>query len=106
MEETVFQQGSSCLRPLANVLKIVAQGCSIGLQEVIVDFGSEDSFALASERLLRHHGIELSESSMRKVTLKHAQAMYENDRLDALNGELPAEGAQRIVTEADGTMLP
>lgn len=106
MEETVFQQGSSCLRPLANVLKIVAQGCSIGLQEVIVDFGAEDSFALASERLLRHHGIELSESSMRKVTLSHARGMYENDRLHTLNGELPGEGAEVILAEADGTMLP
>ena len=106
MEETVFQQGSSCLRPLANVLKVIAQGCSISLQEVIVDFGAEDSFALASERLLRHHGIALSESSVRKITLSHARAMYENDRLDALDGELPSEGAERIVTEADGTMLP
>ena len=80
----MFQQGSAYVRPLARALKVVAQGCSIGLQEAIVDFGAEDSFALAAERVLRHHGIELSESTMRKVTLNHAQAMYENERFTLL----------------------
>lgn len=102
----MFQQGSTYVRPLAKALKVVAQGCSIGLQEAIVDFGAEDSFALAAERVLRHHGIELSESTVRKVTLNHAQGMYENERLHALNGELPGEGAEVVIAEADGTMLP
>lgn len=85
----MFQHGSAYVRPLAKFLKVAAQGCSIGLQEAIVDFGAEDSFALAAERVLRHHGIELSEGTVRKVTLTHAQGMYENDRLHTLNGELP-----------------
>lgn len=106
MKETVFQDGSAYVRPLAKFLKVVAQGCSIGLQEAIVDFGAEDSFALATERVLRHHGIELSESTVRKVTLNHAQGMYEDERLHTLNGELPGEGAEVIIAEADGTMLP
>ncbi len=69
---------------------------------------------LAQKTLLRwlrsgcyvHHGIELSESTVRKVTLNHAQGMYENERLHTLNGELPSEGAEVIIAEADGTMLP
>ena len=48
----MFQHGSAYVRPLARFLKVVAQGCSIGLQEAIVDFGAEDSFALAAERVL------------------------------------------------------
>ena len=32
--------------------------------------------------------------------------MYENERLHTLNGELPGEGAEVIIAEADGTMLP
>ena len=106
MEETVLQQGSTRLRPLARALKVTAQGCSIGLQEIIVDLGAEDSFALAAERLLRHHRIELSESTVRKITLLHAQAMNEDKRLDTLNGKLPGEGAEVVIAEADGTMLP
>lgn len=106
VEETVFEQGNTRVRPLANALKISARGCSIGLQEIIADFGAEDSFALAGERLLRHHGIELSESSLRKITLLHARNIYENEHLDTLNGELPGEGAEVIVAQADGTMLP
>ena len=69
MDETVFQQDSTYVRPLAKALKVVARGCTLGLQEMIVDFGAEDSFALASERLQRHHGIELSETKLRKITL-------------------------------------
>ena len=105
-EETVLQQGSTRLRPLSKALRVVAQGCSIGLQEIIVDLGAEDSFALAAERLLRHHRIELSESAVRKITLRHAQAMYESKRLNTLNGKLPGEGTEMIIAEADGTMLP
>lgn len=71
-----------------------------------MDFGVEDSFALASERLLRHHGIELSEGSLRKITLLHAQNIYKSKCLETLNGKLPGEGAEAIVAEADGTMLP
>jgi hypothetical protein len=106
VEETVLQQGSTRLRPLAKALKVVAQGCSISLQELIVDLGAEDSFALAAERLLRHHGIEFSESTMRKVTLMHARAMHESERLHGLDGKLPGEGAEVIIAQADGTMLP
>ncbi len=102
----MLQQGSTCLRPLAKALNMVAQGCSVSLQEVIVDFGAEDSFAQASERLLRHHGIELSETKLRKITLCHAQDIYENERLDTLNGALSGEGSSTIIAEADGTMLP
>ena len=106
VEETVLQKGSTRLRPLAKALKVVTQGCSIRLQEIIVDLGAEDSFALATERLLRHHALELSESTVRRVTLSHAQSMYENEHLDGLNGELPGKGAEVIIAEADGTMLP
>ncbi len=106
VEETVLQKGSTRLRPLSQALKVVAQGCSIRLEEIIVDLGAEDSFALATERLLRHHGIELSENTVRKITLKHAEAMYENERLHGLDGKLPGKGADVVVAQADGTMLP
>lgn len=106
MDETVFQQDSTYVRPLAKALKVVARGCTLGLQEMIVDFGAEDSFALASERLQRHHGIELSETRLRKITLSHGQSIYEEGKLDTLNGALPGEGSPTIIAEADGTMLP
>ena len=106
VEETLLQQGSAYFRPLAKALKVVPEGCSVNLQEVIVDFGAEDSFALASERLLRHHGIELSQNKLRKITLSHAQSIYENEQIDTINGQLPGQGAEIIIAEADGTMLP
>ena len=102
----MLQKGSTYFRPLAKALKVVPEGCSVNLQEALVDFGAEDSFALAAERLLRHHGIELSQNKLRKITLMHAQSIYENEQIDTINGRLPGEGAQTIIAEADGTMLP
>ena len=106
MEETVLQKGSTYMRPLAKALKVAPQGYSVRLQEIIVDLGAEDSFALGAERLLRHHDLELCESTLRRTTLHHAKAMYEEGLLDQLDGKLPGEGAEVIVAQADGTMLP
>ena len=91
VEETLLQQGSAYFRPLAKALKVVPEGCSVNLQEVIVDFGAEDSFALASERLLRHHGIELSQNKLRKITLSHAQSIYEMSKPIQSTDNFPAK---------------
>ena len=72
----------------------------------MVDFGAEDSFALASERLLRHHGIELNQSKLRRITLAHGKLIYEDKQMNTLDGVLPGEGSERMIAQADGTMLP
>jgi hypothetical protein len=76
------------------------------LEEAVVDFGAEDSFALAAERLSRHHPVKLCAATVRSITLRHARAVELGQSVKGSVGELPARGAEHIIAEADGTMLP
>jgi hypothetical protein len=74
---------------------------------VLADFGSEHSFARAAESVQEHYGFEIGASAVRTTTLKHAQRARE--KLEEVYGEsfriLPVRGADRVVGEADGTMI-
>jgi len=105
-EERVLRRNTSTLRPLAGFIGVRAGGSTKNLQRAVVDFGAEDSFALASERLLRHHGVALCTSSVRKITLEHARRIEASQRASGGQGALPRTGAETIIAEMDGTMLP
>lgn len=104
--EQVFQQGSVRVRPLCRLLSVVPGGYSGGLQRAVVDFGAEDSFALAAERLGRHHPVKLCANTVRKITLHHAEKIQEQQRADGVLGALASSGAEQLIAQADGTMLP
>ena len=104
--EQVFQQGGQTLRPLCQRLKLRPGGYSRGLEEAVVDFGAEDSFALASERLSRHHRVKLCANTVRAITLRHAEAIGKDQHAAGGLGALPANGAEHLIAQADGTMLP
>lgn len=72
----------------------------------MVDFAAEGSFEGSSERLKLHHRVTASASSIRKITLRHGQAMLEEQRVEGVRGSLRAKGAERIITEIDGSMVP
>jgi len=98
--------GSATLRPLAKLLGLRAGGLTRLLERALVDFGAEESFSRASERLYCHHRVRLSESSVRRRTLAHARGMGLRRTAGAVSGALPPEGPGDIVAEIDGTMLP
>jgi len=104
--EQVYQRGSRTFRPTCAQLGIECGYYSRGLQEAVVDFGAEDSFALAAERLQRHHPVKLSAGTIRKITLRHAQVLQRRHARKSCLGKLPARGAGQLIAEADGTMLP
>lgn len=104
--EQVFQQGSRTLRALCERLHLRPGGYSRGLEEAVVDFGAEDSFDLASERLSRHHPVKLCANTVRAITLHHAEAVQKGQQVDGCLGALPANGADCLIAQADGTMLP
>lgn len=105
-EERVLRRGTSTWRPLARFIGVRAGGSTKNLQRAVVDFGAEDSFARASERLWRHHGVRLCASSVRKITLEHARGIEASQRASGGQGALPRKGAEVIIAEIDGTMLP
>jgi hypothetical protein len=69
-------------------------------------FAAEGAFEGASQRLLRHHGVSLSAGCVRKITLEHARAMDASETPSGTQGALPAKGAEALVAEMDGSMLP
>jgi len=97
----------SYLRPLPKRLGVTARGRSRRLERVLTDFGSEHSFARATQSVQEHYGFELGASAVRTATLKHAQRARE--QLQAGYREsfrlLPAVGAAHVIAEADGTMI-
>lgn len=74
------------------------------LQRVITDFGAEESFQHAAERVREHYGIEVPISAVSTITEKHAQNMLNNQ---TINDEIPnRDGVKVIVSETDGSMIP
>jgi hypothetical protein len=60
------------LRPFAERAKVRGRGKSLRLERAMCDFGIEDSFASANQRLREHFAFELHASALRSATLKHA----------------------------------
>lgn len=108
MEETIWRTPTkSYLRVLAPRLGVRARGCSRRLEKAVTDFGAEHSFAKANQRLCEHYGFELNPTAIREITLRHAQrakAMLSAEYAQSFR-ELPRQGADHVVAEADGTMI-
>jgi hypothetical protein len=104
--ERVLRQGNRTFRPLADLLGLRPGGLTRNLQRAVVDFGADKAFARASVRVLRHHHISLSATTIRKTTLEHAHAIKDQQYAHGGPGALPSEGPEHIIAEIDGTMLP
>jgi hypothetical protein len=81
-------------------------GCSQGLQEAPVDFGAHESFEKAAQRLARHYPVNLSDSTVRKITLNAGQKARAAQEHEGGAGALPAHGVEWVEAQADGTMPP
>lgn len=95
------------LRLLPQALGVSARGRSLRLERALTDFGCEHSFVHAASRVQEHYGFEINTSAVREATLQHAQRaeqLLEEDYQQPFR-ILPAEGAQHVITEADGSML-
>jgi hypothetical protein len=75
------------------------------LQRAIVDFAADDPFAKVPSKLREHYGFEIGESTIQRIALGHAQAIFESDRPSA---EFPKEPGRhkQIVAQIDGGMVP
>lgn len=70
----------------------------------MTDFGAEESFRHAAERIREHYGIEVPISAVSTITEHHAQKMLANQ---IVNNEVPdREGVKIIISETDGSMIP
>jgi len=95
------------LRLLPEAIGVTPRGRSKRLERALSDFGCEHSFRHAAARVLEHYGFEISASAVREATLHHAsraQQMLEKEYQESFR-VLPAQGAEHVVAEADGSMV-
>src|SRR6516225_966259 len=57
--------------------KVVPRGCSRPSQRTITDFAADQPFAQARLKLLEHYGFAIGESTIQRIALGHAQALFE-----------------------------
>ena len=93
------------VRPFVLGAKVSPRGCSRPLQRAIVDFAADDPFARVPLKLREHYGFEIGESTIQRIALGHAQAMFEAGRDEV---DFPKEPGQckQIVAQIDGGMIP
>ena len=92
------------MRAFAQSAKVSHRGCSKPLQRAITDFGADVPFAQAMDKLVEHYGVVVAESTIRRITQEHAQAIFEAVDLDA---EWPTQcGHAELIAEMDGGMVP
>jgi hypothetical protein len=88
------------VRPFCQQAQIQQRGYSLPLQRALTDFGAEESFGRATEKMREHYGIELGASAVRAQTLAHAKA------IGAVEHAAPSQPVKTVITELDGSMIP
>lgn len=97
--------GVSYLRPLPGAIGVSSRSCSRLLQRAVSDFGMESSFQQSQRRVKEHYGFDLPLSAVADVTRNSAQAIAMEQQGREGANRLPAQGAQQLVAEADGSFL-
>jgi hypothetical protein len=93
------------VRPFVLGAKVSPRGCSRPLQRAITDFAADAPFAVVQLKLREHYGFEIGESTIQRITLGHAQAVFEADRTALDYPRTPGRHRQ-IVAQMDGGMIP
>jgi hypothetical protein len=75
------------------------------LQRAITDFAADQPFAQARIKLREHYGFEIGESTIQRITLGHAQNMFEAGRVSQSFPETPGRHKD-IIAQTDGGMIP
>jgi len=88
------------VRPFCEAAQISHRAYSLPLQRALTDFGAEESFGRATEKMREHYGIELGASAARKQTLIHAKA------IGGVQHTPPKQPVKTLVSALDGSMIP
>ncbi len=103
MERRFLEEGR-LVRPFSQAAQIGCRDCSSPLERRITDFGADESFVKASDKLREHYGIGIPTSRVRTVTQKHAHEIRERENPHTQTPEY--EGVGQVIAETDGTMIP
>lgn len=73
---------------------------------MLTDFGADLPYARAMDKVVEHYGIVIAESTIRRVTLRHARQIHKSSQGAPQGLPNPLGAPQTIVVETDGTMVP
>lgn len=102
VEEAQWRLGrrGPLLRPFCERAGVRPRGRSRRRQRALVDFGAEESFARAAERVREHYGLDVSAEAVRQPPLAHGA------QFSALTVTPPKRAASTLITQLDGSMIP
>lgn len=103
--EPVFRCSGQQFRPFIRSAEVTARGCSMPLQRALTDFGADHAFGQVPKKLTEHYGIELSVSTIRRLTEYHAKQMHQQRKAASVL-PLTTPGCAQQIAEIDGCMLP
>jgi hypothetical protein len=93
------------IRPFSQRAGVSCRACSRPLQRALVDFAADVSFERTGEKLLEHYGVELSASTIRRLTQRHGGNLL--DQQQQLIAQLgPEAGLPQVLAQTDGSMVP
>ena len=103
--EPQYRHKTNRVRPFVLGAHVNPRGCSRPLQRTIVDFAADAPFAQVQLKLREHYGFEIGESTIQRIALGHARAIFESggDEVD-----FPKEPGRhkQIAAQIDGGMIP
>jgi hypothetical protein len=90
------------VNPFEELAGTINRGYSRRCQRLVTDFGIEESFGQAADRVKEHHGVDINVSAVRNITEKHA------NRAAELLAKEPSIGkrSKQMILEMDGEMVP
>lgn len=103
-EQTYLHNQGKLIRPFSTTSKVASRTCSIPLERVIVDFGADESFERAAQKIKTHYRIDIAKSTVRAVTEKHAIKIM--SVLDQIEKPEAIRHAECVIAETDGGMVP
>ena len=75
-------------------------------QRKIIDFSADCSFRSAAKKMQEHYGIEVPESTIRAITLGHANCMQKESIVSVEVCQICTGEDARFIGEMDGSMIP
>jgi hypothetical protein len=107
-------KSAGTLRPFRLSSGTSTRGYSLPLQRVMTDFGADESFAKASQKIKEHYGITVPLSGERNVTLLHAKKIQQYLQKEVADKNTSISktkfknhnGGSFIISETDGSMVP
>jgi hypothetical protein len=100
--EQVLREGrrGARFRPFCRAAGVKNRGYSKLLQRALTDFGAEESFGRAADRVKEHYRISISSTVIRRTTFQHAKGIV------SVAEKIQLPPAKSMVTEMDGSLIP